>query len=290
MSCISNFSTANSCSIKIGGKVGAAVSIGSGAPLAFICGPCVIESRDHAMMIAESLTQVRERLRVPFIYKSSYDKANRTSAESYRGMGIDEGLRILSDVKSAFGCPIVTDVHSPEECRSAASVVDLLQIPAFLCRQTDLLSSAGSTGLPVMIKKGQFLHPTDMKFAAEKVISAGGLGALLCERGTCFGYRDLVVDMRGLKLMRDLGHPVVFDATHSVQQMGGHSGKSGGSREFVPLLARAAVACGVDAVFLETHNDPDSAPSDGPNMIPLNELGALISDLQALSELHLSTR
>ena len=263
---------------------------GRGQPLFAICGPCVIESRDHVMKIAGFLTELSKKLSVPIIFKSSYDKANRTSAGSYRGLGIDAGLKILEEVRREFGLPIVTDVHTEEEAAQAGQSVDLLQIPAFLCRQTSLLEAAGKTAKPVMIKKGQFLAPEDMQFAIEKVNAAGSSQVICCERGACFGYRELVVDMRGLEVMRALGAPVVFDATHSVQRMGGAGGKSSGSREYVAPLARAAVALGVDGVFLECHDRPDSAPSDGPNMLPLEAVEPLLRDLKVLHELKLETR
>lgn len=263
------------------------ITIGDGAPLAFILGPCVIESREHCFQMAEIIAGLRDRLSIPVIFKSSYDKANRTSKASFRGLGLEQGVEILAEVRSEFGLPVITDVHGEEEVRAVAPHVDLLQIPAFLCRQTSLLEAAGRAKRPVLVKKGQFLHPTDMRFAAEKILSSGGEGVLLCERGSCFGYRDLVVDMRSLQLMRSTGHPVVFDATHSVQSMGGAGGTSGGNRAFVPVLARAAVAAGIDGVFLETHDDPDNAPSDGPNMIPVPQLESLLRDLIALSEVRL---
>lgn len=267
-----------------------AVRIGAGERLAIIAGPCVIESVDHADECASFLAALRDRLSVPLIYKSSFDKANRTASSSFRGLGLQDGLRILQHVRTRYRLPVVTDIHEPSEAEEAARVVDLLQIPAFLCRQTDLLVAAGKTGLPVLIKKGQFLHPSDMSFAQQKVQEAGNGGVLLCERGTCFGYRDLVVDMRGLALMAQCGAPVVFDATHSVQQMGGATGRSGGCREYVPLLARAAVAAGVDAVFLECHPNPDAAPSDGPNMLPFDAVEDVLSDLFRLHEISLRTR
>ncbi len=264
--------------------------IGADAPLTLICGPCVIESRDHALRTAERLLEINSSRGFRLVYKSSYDKANRTSAKSFRGPGIDEGLKILNEVRNVHGLPVITDVHSPEEARAAGEVVDIVQIPAFLCRQTTLLLAAGETGKAVMVKKGQFLHPSDMQFAAEKILSTGNEKVLLCERGSCFGYRELIVDFRGLEMMRGLGYPVVFDATHSVQVMGGAGGSSSGNRDMVPSLARAAVAVGIDALFLECHEDPDSAPSDGPNMIPLDQLAPLLEDLALLSRAPLATR
>ncbi|MFN8389126.1 MAG: 3-deoxy-8-phosphooctulonate synthase [Bdellovibrionota bacterium] len=265
-------------------------SIGADEPLAVICGPCVIESRDHVLRMAEAISEICRRVQVPLIFKSSYDKANRTSASGYRGLGIDAGLKILSEVRTSFQVPVISDVHTEEEAAQCKSVLDVVQIPAFLCRQTSLLEAAGQTGKAVLVKKGQFLAPEDMQFAAEKIRAGGSRHVLLCERGACFGYRDLVVDMRSLVIMRELGDPVVFDATHSVQKMGGAGGKSGGNRAFVPHLARAAVAVGVDAVFLECHDDPDHAPSDGPNMLPLPALQPLLEDLKRVHELRLHTR
>lgn len=269
-------------------RIGTEVTIGRGHPLVVVCGPCVIESRgktlEHAALIAEALLP----LGVPWVFKSSYDKANRTSLAGYRGIGLEEGLQILKEVKERFSVPVVTDVHTAEEVRAAAAVVDLIQIPAFLCRQTDLLVAAAQTGKPVMVKKGQFLAPEDMEFVLQKARGTGGVVA--CERGSCFGYRELIVDMRGLQIMRQFGAPVVFDATHSVQVMGGKGGSSGGNRAFVASLARGAVAVGVDGVFLESHPDPDSAPSDGANMVPTAHLAALIRDLKTIHELALATR
>lgn len=255
-----------------------------------IAGPCVIESRDHAMMIAEELRRLTGELGFDLIFKASFDKANRTSKAGFRGAGIENGLRILDEIKKKTGLSVVSDIHESDQAAPAAEVLDVLQIPAFLCRQTDLLEAAGKTGKAVMIKKGQFLHPADMQYAADKVKGAGGSDILLCERGTSFGYRELVVDMRSLSVMRELGYPVVFDATHSVQIMGGGGGKSSGNRRYVSLLTRAAVAAGVDGLFIETHDNPDSAPSDGPNMIPLADLGALLRDVKKLSDLTLETR
>lgn len=250
--------------------------VGSGEKLLLIAGPCQIESLDHCLMIGRHLVQTTASLPVSLVFKSSFDKANRTSAQSARGVGIEEGLRILAQVRSTLGIPVLTDVHSEEQAELAGKVVDVLQIPAFLCRQTDLLIAAGQTGKAVHVKKGQFLHPSDMKFVAEKIASTGNNKILLCERGTSFGYRDLVMDPRALVMMRELGYPVVFDATHSVQQLGGASGSSGGSRRYVHALARAAVAVGVDGVFIECHDDPDRAPSDGPCMLPLPEVEPLV--------------
>ncbi|WP_135466579.1 3-deoxy-8-phosphooctulonate synthase [Crenalkalicoccus roseus] len=265
--------------VRIGG-----VALGNALPLAFICGPCQIESRSHAIETAEALRGIAAAAGVALIYKSSFDKANRTSLGAARGVGLREGLDILAEVRERTGLPVLTDVHTEEQCAAAGQVVDCLQIPAFLCRQTDLLLAAGRTGRPVNVKKGQFLAPWDMGNVAAKIASTGNEGILLCERGASFGYNALVADMRSLPIMAATGYPVVFDATHSVQQPGGQGGSSGGQREFAPVLARAAVAVGVAAVFVETHPDPDRAPSDGPTMIPLRDMPALIARLKALDE------
>ena len=260
---------------------GRRLTIGTHQPLAFILGPCVIESRDHALMTATRIAEIGARRGIPVIYKSSFDKANRTSGKSFRGTTLDEALRIFEAVKAATGLPVLTDVHEKEQCAIAAEVVDVLQIPAFLSRQTDLLVAAAKTGRVVNVKKGQFLAPWDMANVAKKLDAAGASGVLLTERGTSFGYNTLVVDMRGLPIMAETGKPVIFDATHSVQQPGGRGDSSGGQREYAPVLARAAVAVGVAGVFIETHEDPDSAPSDGANMIPLDQIDGLIAELMA---------
>jgi len=252
--------------------------------LALIAGPCQLESHDHARMLAEKAGAAAAAAGLPFIFKASYDKANRSSLTGKRGLGIDTGLEILAAIREEFGCPVLTDVHSAEQARRAGEVVDVLQIPAFLCRQTDLLLAAGETGKVVNVKKGQFLAPWDMTHVADKVASTGNTRILLTERGASFGYNTLVSDMRALPIMAETGYPVVFDATHSVQQPGGHGTSSGGQREFVATLASAAVAVGVAAVFIETHEDPDNAPSDGPNMVPITELPALLKRLKALDE------
>lgn len=261
---------------------GRRVGFGTDLPLAFILGPCVIESRDHALKTAGFLAELGERRGIPLIYKSSFDKANRTSSKSFRGIGIDEALRIFEAVKRETGLSVTTDVHEREQCAAVAEVVDILQIPAFLSRQTDLLVAAAETGRVVNVKKGQFLAPWDMKNVAKKLDSAGASGVLLTERGTSFGYNTLVVDMRGLPIMAETGKPVIFDATHSVQQPGGRGDSSGGERQYAPVLARAAVAVGVAGVFIETHEDPDNAPSDGANMIPLTQIDGLVAELMAL--------
>jgi 2-dehydro-3-deoxyphosphooctonate aldolase (KDO 8-P synthase) len=261
------------------------VAIGNHLPLAFLCGPCQIESRAHALEVAAALAEMARAAGIGLVYKSSFDKANRTSASAARGIGIAEGLDILAEVRAVTGLPVLTDVHSEEQATRAGAVVDCLQIPAFLCRQTDLLLAAGRTGKPVNVKKGQFLAPWDMPNVAAKIASTGNDRIMLCERGASFGYNTLVSDLRALPIMAATGYPVVFDATHSVQQPGGQGSSSGGQREFAPVLARAAVAVGVAAVFIETHPDPDRAPSDGPNMIPIREMPALIARLQAFDSL-----
>jgi 2-dehydro-3-deoxyphosphooctonate aldolase (KDO 8-P synthase) len=271
--------------VSIVAPSGRTLAIGSKRPLAFILGPCVIESRDHALKTAGFLAEMGARRGIPLIYKSSFDKANRTSGASFRGMGIEEALPILEAVKRETGLPVTTDVHEREQCALAAEVVDILQIPAFLSRQTDLLVAAAATGKVVNVKKGQFLAPWDMKNVARKLDDAGASGVLLTERGTSFGYNTLVVDMRGLPIMAETGKPVIFDATHSVQQPGGRGESSGGQREYAPVLARAAVAVGVAGVFIETHQDPDNAPSDGANMIPLAEIDGLVAELMALDQI-----
>jgi 2-dehydro-3-deoxyphosphooctonate aldolase (KDO 8-P synthase) len=261
------------------------IEIGNDRAFVLIAGPCQIESRTHALDMAHALRAIGERTGVRIIYKSSYDKANRTSASAARGVGMDAGLAILSEVRAATGLPVLTDVHTEEQCRLAGEVVDVLQIPAFLCRQTDLLLAAGATGRAINVKKGQFLAPWDMVNVAAKIAGTGNRNILLCERGASFGYNTLVSDMRSLPIMARTGYPVVFDATHSVQQPGGQGTSSGGQREFAPVLARAALAVGCAAVFIETHQDPDNAPSDGPNMIPLDRMEALVTRLAAFDRL-----
>jgi 2-dehydro-3-deoxyphosphooctonate aldolase (KDO 8-P synthase) len=258
------------------------IPCGGNLPFILIAGPCVIEGRDSALYHAEALRVLTDRLGVPFIYKSSYDKANRTSAESFRGLGMDEGLAILAETKRQYGVPTLTDVHSPEEARAAADAVDVLQIPAFLCRQTDLLLAAGKSGRVVNIKKGQFLAPWDMGHAAAKVASTGNQRILLTERGASFGYNNLVSDFRSLPIMATTGYPVVYDATHSVQLPGGQGNTSGGQREFIAPLARAAVAVGVNGIFMEVHRDPERALSDSATVFPLAQLETLLRTLQQL--------
>lgn len=261
------------------------LNVANDRPLALIAGPCAMESREHALETAQALVEMTSALGMPLIYKSSFDKANRTSANAPRGIGLARALEIFAEIKERFGCPVITDVHEASQCAAVAEIVDVLQIPAFLCRQTDLLIAAANTGRAVNVKKGQFLAPWDMANVADKIRGAGNDKVLLTERGTSFGYNTLVSDMRGLPILAETGCPIVFDATHSVQQPDGKGTSSGGERRFVPVLARAAVAIGVAAVFIETHEDPDRAPSDGPNMVPLSELPALLADLRAFDEL-----
>lgn len=260
------------------------IDISNAKPFVLIAGPCVLESRDHAMMMAESLTTLCKSLDIPLIYKTSFDKANRTSISGARGLGLDASLKIFEEVRNTFNVPVVTDVHSPEQCAAVASVVDVLQIPAFLCRQTDLLQAAAKTGKAINIKKGQFLAPWDMQNVVKKMESFGNVNIMLCERGASFGYNTLVSDMRSLSIMAQTGYPVIFDATHSVQQPGGQGASTGGKREFAPILARAAIAVGVAGVFLETHQDPDNAPSDGPNMIRLSDMKQVLTELKAFDK------
>jgi 2-dehydro-3-deoxyphosphooctonate aldolase (KDO 8-P synthase) len=262
-------------------KVGA-VTFGNDLPLALIAGPCQLESREHAFDMAGRLKEMAGRLGIGLVYKTSFDKANRTSLSGKRGMGLDKALAIFADLREGLGLPILTDVHEREQCAEVSPVVDVLQIPAFLSRQTDLLIAAAATGKVVNVKKGQFLAPWDMKNVAAKILDSGNPNVLLTERGASFGYNTLVSDMRALPIMAETGAPVIFDATHSVQQPGGQGTSSGGDRRYVPVLARAAVAVGVAGVFIETHQDPDNAPSDGPNMIPIDKLPALLETLIAL--------
>ena len=261
------------------------LTIGNDRPLTVIAGPCQLESTDHAQMIAGTMAEACKAAGAQFIFKGSFDKANRSSMSGKRGLGIDEGLKVMQSVKDTLGLPVLTDVHLPDQCAPVAGVVDVLQIPAFLCRQTDLLLAAGETGAAINVKKGQFLAPWDMAGVISKLESTGNTRLMLTERGTTFGYNALVADMRSLPQMAQTGYPVVMDATHSVQQPGGLGGSSGGQREFAPVMARAAVAIGVAAVFIETHEDPDTAPSDGPNMIPLAQMPALISTLMQFDRL-----
>ena len=261
------------------------VTIGGGRRIVFIAGPCQLESRQHALEMANALKEIGDRLNVGIIYKTSFDKANRTSANAARGLGLKDSLPIFAEIRESVGLPVLTDVHSEAQCTEAARAVDVLQIPAFLCRQTDLLLAAAATGKAINIKKGQFLAPWDMKNVIAKVTGAGNPNVMACERGASFGYNTLVSDMRALPVLREIGCPVVFDATHSVQQPGGQGTSSGGQREFVPVLGRAAVSVGVDAVFMETHQDPDHAPSDGPNMVPLDQFESLAGQLIAFDDL-----
>jgi 2-dehydro-3-deoxyphosphooctonate aldolase (KDO 8-P synthase) len=263
------------------GEGSSRVMFSNSGRLSLICGPCQMESRDHAFMMAGRIKEICDRLDIGLVYKSSFDKANRTSLNGPRGIGIDAAMEIFADLKAEFGFPVLTDIHTEEQCAIVSQTVDILQIPAFLCRQTDLLVAAAKTGRVINVKKGQFLAPWDMKNVLAKFTESGNPNVLLCERGASFGYNTLVSDMRSLPIMASLGAPVIFDATHSVQQPGGQGGSSGGQREFVETLARAAVAVGVAGVFIETHEDPDNAPSDGPNMVRIENLERLLETLLA---------
>ncbi len=265
------------------------LAIGNALPLAFISGPCVLESRAHAFECAQFLQGVFQRLGAPFIFKTSFDKANRSSLKGARGAGLEQAGQAFEDIRSKLNVPVLTDVHLPEHCAEAASFVDVLQIPAFLCRQTDLLVAAAKTGKPINVKKGQFLAPWDMAHVLDKIAGAGNPNVMACERGVSFGYNTLVNDFRALPILKEMGAPVVFDATHSVQQPGGLGDRSGGERRFVPMLGRAAAAIGVAAIFLESHPDPDHAPSDGPNMIPFSDIEALCADLMRFDRLAKAT-
>ncbi|MEQ8503758.1 MAG: 3-deoxy-8-phosphooctulonate synthase [Rhodospirillales bacterium] len=269
-----------SSTISVGG-----LDIGNDKPLVIIAGPCAMESRQHALDMAGALKEMADKAGIGLIYKTSFDKANRTSASSPRGLGLENALPVFQAVKDEIGCPVLTDVHDAGQCAEAATVVDVLQIPAFLCRQTDLLVAAGETGAAINVKKGQFLAPWDMQNVVDKIKSTGNERVMVCERGASFGYNTLVSDMRSLPILAQTGCPVVFDATHSVQQPGGQGSKSGGQREFAPVLARAAVAVGVAAVFMETHEDPDNAPSDGPNMIHLTDMPGVLETLAQFDRL-----
>jgi len=277
--------TAPNSVVTVKAPGGKAVRFGNGERLALIAGPCQLESRQHALETAHALKEIAERLGIGLVYKTSFDKANRTSVSTQRGIGLTEALPIFAEIRESVGLPVITDVHEIDQCAQAAQAVDMLQIPAFLCRQTDLLLAAGATGKAINVKKGQFLAPWDMKNVIAKVTSTGNGNVLACERGASFGYNTLVSDMRALPILAEIGCPVVFDATHSVQQPGGQGTTSGGQREFVPVLARAAVAVGVAAVFMETHPDPDHAPSDGPNMVPLSQFESLVAELLAYDAL-----
>lgn len=256
------------------------ITLGNNLPFVLIAGPCALESRAHALEMSAAIKEITERLGIPFIYKTSFDKANRTSIHGIRGIGMKNSLPILAEVRETMGCPVITDVHTAEQCAPVAEVVDILQIPAFLCRQTDLLKAAAQTGKAINIKKGQFLAPWDMANVVKKMESFGNSRLMLCERGASFGYNTLVSDMRSLPIMARFGYPVLFDATHSVQQPGGAGASTGGERQFIPVLARAAVSVGVAAVFIETHENPDQAPSDGPNMVQLQDLPQLLAELK----------
>jgi len=271
--------------VQVQAPGGTAVRIGNALPLSIIAGPCAMESRAHALETAQALKEISGRLGIGLIYKTSFDKANRTSARGARGVGLKTALPVFAEIRESLGLPTLTDVHEAEQCQAVAEAVDVLQIPAFLSRQTDLLIAAAKTGRAVNVKKGQFLAPWDMKNVIEKVTDAGNPNVMACERGVSFGYNTLVSDMRALPILAEIGCPVVFDATHSVQEPGGQGQASGGRREFVPVLARAAVAVGVACVFMETHADPDSAPSDGPNMVPLKDFEPLLEELMAFDAL-----
>jgi 2-dehydro-3-deoxyphosphooctonate aldolase (KDO 8-P synthase) len=266
-------------------KVSDTVIFGNDLPFVLIAGPCQMETRDHAMMMAENLVRMCEKLDIPLIYKTSYDKANRTSSSAQRGIGLEGAMPVFDEIKKTFGIPVLTDIHNEHQCEDVAKHVDVLQIPAFLCRQTDLLNAAAKTGRVVNVKKGQFLAPWDMNNVAAKISGAGNDNILLTDRGTSFGYNTLISDMRGLPIMAETGYPVVFDATHSVQQPGGLGGASGGQRHFVTTLSRAATAVGVAGLFMETHEDPDNAPSDGPCMVPLRWMEALLRQLKEFDAL-----
>ncbi len=271
--------------VEISGSTIQPVSFSQTKPLSIIAGPCAMESRDHALETASALKDISEDLGVQLVYKTSFDKANRTSSDSPRGVGLEAALPVFAEIRERVGLPVLTDVHTAAQCTRLAEVVDILQIPAFLCRQTDLLVAAAQTGCVINVKKGQFLAPWDMQNVVDKLVGAGNDNILVCERGVSFGYNTLVSDMRSLPVLAKTGCPVVFDATHSVQQPGGMGSRSGGQREFVPVLARAAVSVGVAAVFMETHPDPDHAPSDGPNMVPLRSFKSLLEDLMAFDKL-----
>lgn len=259
----------------------AGIQFSNELPFVLIAGPCQMESHSHGLEMAEALVSLTTKLHIPFIFKASFDKANRTSINGIRGMGLEKAMVAFQDIKAKFHCPVITDIHEPFQCAEAAKVVDVLQIPAFLCRQTDLLVAAGKTGAAINIKKGQFLAPWDMKNVVAKLESTGNNRLLLTERGVSFGYNTLVVDMRSLPIMKQTGYPVIFDATHSVQQPGGQGSSSGGQREFAPILANAAISTGIAGVFIETHETPDTAPSDGPNMIPLSQMETVLTKLKA---------
>lgn len=261
------------------------LNIGNTLPFTLIAGPCVLESRQHAHEMAQALVELTNKLGIGLIYKTSFDKANRTSLQGARGLGLVEALPIFADIREKWGCPVLTDVHDPSQCVPVGEAVDVLQIPAFLCRQTDLLVAAGKTGKAINVKKGQFLAPWDMKNVVKKIEETGNRNIMLCERGVSFGYNTLVSDMRSLPILGQMGYPVVFDATHSVQQPGGQGTSTGGQREFVPVLARAAMSIGIAALFIETHQDPDHAPSDGPNMVKLKDMPELLTTLLAFDRL-----
>lgn len=264
---------------------GPAYQVGNDKPLTIIAGPCQLESRAHGLEVSSALKEIAEKVGVELIYKTSFDKANRTSLSGQRGMGLEASLPVFAEIRETTGLPVLTDIHTAEQCAMAAEAVDVLQIPAFLCRQTDLLIAAAQTGCAINVKKGQFLAPWDMANVINKLTEAGNPNVFACERGVSFGYNTLVVDMRSIPIMKQIGCPIVMDATHSVQQPGGQGGSSGGQRQFAPHMARAAVSLGIAAVFMKTHPDPDNAPSDGPNMIPLNRFEEVLRDLKAFDDL-----
>ena len=265
------------------------IVFGNDEPFVLIAGPCQMESLTHGLDMAGTLKELTAKMEIPFVFKASFDKANRTSINGIRGMGLEKGLEAFAEIKKQLGCAILTDIHEPYQCSLAAEVVDILQIPAFLCRQTDLLVAAGNTGKIINVKKGQFLAPWDMVQVVAKIESTGNQNILLTERGTTFGYNNLVVDMRSLPIMKQTGYPVIFDATHSVQSPGGNGGSSGGKREFAPVLANAAITTGIAGIFIETHRDPDHAPSDGPNMIKLSDMSSVLERLVALDKITKSS-
>jgi 2-dehydro-3-deoxyphosphooctonate aldolase (KDO 8-P synthase) len=266
------------------------ISISNDSPIVLIAGPCAMENRDMAMRIAERLVKVTNELRIPYVFKASFDKANRTSLHGKRGVKLDDALKVFQEIKESFGCPVLTDVHEPDQCSIAAEIIDVLQIPAFLCRQTDLLVTAAKTGRAINVKKGQFLAPWDMKNVCQKIIESGNENVILCERGACFGYNLLVSDMRSIKIMGDMEYPVIFDATHSVQEPGGLGASSGGNRDYAELLARAAVSVGVAGIFIETHFDPNESFSDGPNMIPLHAVRDFLANIKRFDEIAKTTK
>ena len=264
---------------------GSTIEVGTERPLLLIAGPCVLESEELGLQLASTMQEICDRLGISYVFKASFDKANRTSISSFRGPGLEQGLAYLARIRQKLGVPVISDIHEPNQAQTAAEVLDIIQIPAFLCRQTDLLTAASATGKPINLKKGQFVSPWEMKNGVNKIRSSGASQVMLVERGASFGYNNLVVDMRGLPVMQGFDCPVIYDATHSVQQPGGQGTTSGGERQFVPVLARAAVAVGVAGLFIETHDEPEKSPSDGPNMVPLNELESLLRELMEIDQI-----